>query len=153
VVCLALFLSSCGGGSNESLESFTKRWHAAVNQRQTGELYDMLDAASQRRIRHDLELMRGLSAAEQQEAINQLGGERVKSLTELTPQRYFARLWEKVTLGKKPRMSIEAQGGNAAYMILSLDGGQSQRVRLTIEGGRWVWVLPEEDVVKSAGAG
>lgn len=142
IFALVLTLSGCGGGAGESLDSFTQRWYAAINQRHVEELYDMLDAASQRRIRHDLEVMRGLPAKEQQDAINQLGGMRVKSLLELTPQKYFALLWDRATAGKRPTMSIEARGGESAYMVLALEGGRPQRIRLALEGGRWVWALP-----------
>jgi hypothetical protein len=76
--------------------------------------------------------------------IDQLGGERVRSLSELTPQRYFAALWQRLTEGERPGMQIEAEGDESAYMILSLGETRKQRVRLVVEGGRWAWVLPEQ---------
>jgi hypothetical protein len=143
LICLVSLLAGCGG-SSESLSGFEKRWHSAINSRQPEQLYDMLDAASQRRIREDLERMRGMSEAEQRLAIEQLGGEKVKSLQELSPRKYFARLWERVLEGRKPTMNIEATGGDTAYMQVALDGGRRERIRLMVEGGKWVWVLPEQ---------
>lgn len=145
---LALAASGCGG-ANETLDSFQKRWYAAVNSRQTETLYDMLDLGSQRRLREDLERLRGLKPEMQQSVIDQLGGERKQSLIELTPQRYFALLWHRLTEGRAPGMSIEAAGADSAYMVLTLDGGRRQRIRLIVEGGRWTWALPEQETPPS----
>lgn len=139
-----LALPSCGGG-NETLESFQTRWYDAVNKRDAGPLYDMLDSVSQREVREKLERVRGLPADKQQFVIDQLGGDRVTSMLEVTPQRYFALLWHQLTEGKPPKMSLEAAGADAAYMILTMDNGKTQRIRLVLEGGRWCWTLPKAD--------
>lgn len=147
VTCLALAgalltLASCGGG-NETLESFQTRWYAAVNKGDAAPLYDMLDAASQRQVREQLERLRGLTPAEQRVVIDKLGGDRVESLLDMSPQRYFALLWHQLTEGKPPKMSLEAASADAAYMILTRDNGKSERIRLVLEGGRWCWVFPK----------
>lgn len=144
---LGAAVASAGcGGSNETLDSFKQRWYAAVNSRQTEGLFDMLDLGSQRRLREDLERLRGLKPELQQSVIDQLGGERKQSLIELSPQRYFALLWHQLTEGRPPGMTIEAAGTDSAYMVLTLDGGRRQRIRLIVEGGRWTWSLPEQEV-------
>src|SRR6266540_4080051 len=94
ITFLITTLSACGKGNNETLESFQARWYTAINENRVADLYDMLDSATQRQIRHDLEAMRGATDQEQQVVINQLGGARIKKLTEITPKEYFARLWE-----------------------------------------------------------
>lgn len=141
IVLAASLLCACGRGGNESLDQFQARWYAAINENRIADLYEMLDAATQRQIRHDLETMRGATQAEQQEVINQLGGAKINKLTEITPKEYFARLWELAFHGKKPTMKIEARGADAAYMVLGLDG-KRERIRLIVEGGKWVWVPP-----------
>jgi len=67
--------------------------------------------------------------------------DEIKRLTEITPKEYFARLWELALEGRKPTMKIEAQGTDTAYMVLGLDD-RRERIRLVIEGGRWVWTPP-----------
>jgi hypothetical protein len=141
IVLLSLALAGCGQGNAESLDSFQARWYAAVNENRIADLYDMLDSATQRQIRHDLEVMRGGTDQEQQVVINQLGGAKIKRLTEISPKEYFARLWELALRGRKPTMKIEAQGTDAAYMVLGLDNHR-ERIRLMLEGGRWVWTPP-----------
>ena len=145
----AIGLGGCDS-RHETLESFTARWHDAVNKRQPEGLLAMLDAASQRRIREDLERLRGLPPEAQKRVIDQLGGDRVKSLVDLTPSRYFALLWHRLTDGKPPTMAIEAAGGDSAYMVLGLDGQRKQRLQLVVEGGRWAWVLPEQMIDRQA---
>jgi hypothetical protein len=143
LVLLASLLTGCGRGS-ETLDAFSARWHSAINAGKPEQLYDLLDAQSQRRIRTDLETMRGLSEPQQKAVIERLGGEKVKDLQHLSPQRYFGRLWDRTFEGRKPTMAIEARGGESAYMLVGLDGGRRERFRLMVEGGRWVWVLPEQ---------
>jgi hypothetical protein len=141
-LALALALAGCGQ-SEETLDSFAKRWHASVNDRDGQKLYDQLDAASQSGMRRDLEVLRGLDAASQQSVLNQLGGVRVQSLRDLEPAEYFALLWHRATDGQRPTMRVEAHDDHSAYMVLTL-GRKDQRVRLWREAGRWVWQLPPQ---------
>ncbi len=113
----------------------------------------MLDSSSQWRIRHDLEVMRGLEPGAQQAVIAQLGGVRVENLHELTPQRYFARLWDLATDGQRPTMAVEASGDDSGYMILTLGRDRTLRVRLLREAGKWVWQLPREGIQPGAVGG
>ena len=142
IVLMGAALFACGKGGNESLDQFQSRWYAAINENRIADLYDMLDSATQRQIRQDLEAMRGATEEQQRIVINQLGGAKIGKLTEISPKEYFARLWELAFHGKKPTMKIEAQSTDAAYMVLGLDG-KRERIRLVIEGGKWVWVPPK----------
>lgn len=138
-----LALVGCDRNATPSLPAFEQRWHEAVNTRHAEQLFDMLDSRSRQNISHDLEVMRGLAAPLQQAVIDQLGGDRVETLHDMTADRYFALLWHKATDGRRPTMSVEAAGPDNAYMILGLQNAQV-RVRLVVEAGQWVWVLPEQ---------
>ncbi len=143
LLLLVLGLAACSEQAGDDLEQFRTRWLEAVNRRQHEQLYGMLDAGSKRKIDHQLELLRGLPAAQQRATLDQLGGQRVEHLHELPADRYFALLWAKALQGQRPTLVVEAQGADAAYMELSVEG-RTQRLRLLKEAGRWVWVLPEE---------
>jgi len=143
LIGVLLALTACDGGRAESLDDFKSRWYAAVNSRNGEPLFEMLDSASRRRIDNELQRLRGLPPGEQQPVINALGGERVSDLSQVPVQRYFGLWWNRATDGVAPRMEVEAAGSDNAYMILSTDTGK-QRFRLMTEGGRWVWVLPEQ---------
>ena len=140
---LLLTTAGCGGKGGQSLEKFKEQWYAAVNQRQPEKLYALLDAKSRRSVDQDLEMLRGLSEQEQLSVINFLGGDRVKSLHDLPNDRYFALWWRRTTDDQLPTMTIEAAGDQSAYMIVAL-GEKKQRFELKVEGGRWVWSLPEQ---------
>lgn len=139
---LCLALAGCGRGKAKTTEQFERRWHMAISSEDHEALFDLLDSASRRRLTHQIEQMRGFSRGAQQEVINQLGGVKLSSLDELTPREYFARLWHKLTQERKPRMQMEATGAESAYMILTMEDGSSQRIRLKIEAGSWTWVMP-----------
>jgi hypothetical protein len=141
VLLAALWLVGCGN-EGETLGQFEQRWHEAVNNRNADTLFDLLDSGSQRRVRRELETLRGLDPQAQQAVINQLGGIRVQSLMELKPQDYFALLWRLATEDKRPTMKIEASDQSSAYMLLALEGRGRQRIRLVLQGGRWSWQLP-----------
>ncbi len=136
-------LVGCDEDDGASFDRFTKDWHDAVNTRQTDKLFDMLDARSRRHVELQLEQLRGLDPKHHQFIINQLGGERVETLHQLTAAKYFSLWWRRVTDEKQPTMRIEAKGGEAAYMVLELDD-KSQRIELVKEAGRWRWVLPKQ---------
>jgi len=139
-------LTGCGGGSDvEPLEAFEARWHENVNARRGAGLFDMLDGNSQRKLEHDLQTLRGLPADQQASAIDQLGGKRVTSLSDLKTDEYFALLWSQATNAELPRMRIEASGPANAYMVLSMNDGRSERIQLIVQGGQWRWRLPEQN--------
>lgn len=147
VVLTFLSPTGCGRGSDASaLEHFRTRWLDAVNRNQFDRLYDLLDAGSQRRVSHDLEVLRGLTPREQQTVIDQLGGTRIPDLSALSPADYFALLWARATEGHRPTLTVEATGADAAYMELTIEGQPPQRIRLSLEAGRWVWHLPEQNL-------
>ena len=143
LMLLPMMLTGCSGPSEPSLEDFKEKWYAAVNQRRGEELYHLLDARSRRKIDEQLERVRGLSEEMHREVINFLGGDKVSNLHELSNARYFALWWNTVTDNPPPTMVIEATGGQGATMMLTLNE-QSQRIELKIEGGKWVWSLPEQ---------
>lgn len=126
-----------------TLESFKEQWYAAVNRREPEALYQLLDARSRRSLDEKLETLRGFDKEQQQVVINYLGGDRVGDLHQLSNERFFALWWRRVTDDQPPTMAIEAAGTQAAYMVIALKG-QSQRIELKQEGGRWVWVLPTQ---------
>ena len=138
-----VFLAGCARGGEGSLDAFREKWYASVNQRQPEQLYHLLDAKGRRFIDVQLETLRGLDAEKQKSVINWLGGDRVSNLHELNSARFFGLMWRKVTDDQPPKMVIEAQGDQGAYMVLNLRE-KSQRIELKIEGGRWVWALPEQ---------
>jgi len=139
-------MSGCFGNDEPSLEAFRRQWHAAINHDEPAKLYDLLDTSSRRQIAHQLETLRGLDAETQQQVIDRLGGVAVESLVDLPPDVYFALLWEKITAGKRPTTTIEADGAGSASMLLKLGDGTPQRIMLIIEGGRWAWRLPPQDL-------
>ena len=143
IVCLYLCTFGCGGG-DASIGTFEKKWHQAMNNDRYEALFDLLDAGSQRKIHDELKDLRGLEdEKDRQYVIDQLGGERIKSLDRLEPRQYFARQWHVTWKGQKPTMAIEGHGGGNGYMMLSLDG-RHLRVQLTVEKDRWVWHLPDQ---------
>ena len=143
---LLLLTTGCDAGGDATLDAFRERWYAAVNQRQPEQLYNLLDAKGKRFIDVQLETLRGLDADKQKVVINWLGGDRVDNLHGLSSARFFGLLWRKVTDDQPPKMVIEAQGDQGAYMVLNLKD-KSQRIELKTEGGRWVWALPEQRFV------
>lgn len=145
VVALALAVVGCER-RDPSIDNFERHWHEAVNRRAYEGLYDLLDSSSRRHFTQELERLRGLDEEQQQGVLDQLGGRRVPSLHELTARDFFARLWHRVTKGRRPRMAVEDHGGGNGYMMLSLDEGRNLRVQLMLEGGRWVWRLPPQDL-------
>jgi len=142
IVAAALFFAGCGEVSGPALERFAEQWRAAIDQRAPERLYPLLDAASRQDVRRELQILRGLSEQEQQRILDWLGGERVASLKDMSPSGYFGRLWDRATQGVPPEMRIRAEGERAAVMELSL-GDAVQEIPLMVEGGRWVWKLPE----------
>jgi len=145
LLLIGLALTGCGSNDVEPLETFEARWHENVNARHGAGLFDMLDGNSQRKLEHDLQTLRGLPAAQQSEAINQLGGRRVETLSELKTDEYFSLLWNLATGGERPRMQIEAAGSANAYMLLTMNDGRSERIQLIAQGGQWRWRLPEQN--------
>lgn len=147
-ILLATVLAGLPGCDRQgaTLESFKEQWYAAVNLREPERLYFLLDARSRRMLDEKLETLRGLDKQEdQQVVINWLGGDRVSDLHQLSNERFFALWWRRVTEDKPPTMVIEAAGGQAAYMTISLNG-RDQRIELKQEAGRWVWVLPPQRI-------
>ena len=145
LIAIALFLplAGCGSKGGQTLEQFKELWYAAVNSRQPEKIYAMLDSKSRRSVDQALEMLRGLSPDEQLSVINFLGGDRVTNLHDLPNDRYFALWWRKATDDQIPTMTIEAAGEQSAYMVVAL-GEKKQRYELKVEGGRWVWSLPEQ---------
>ena len=143
-----LVATGCGRGT-PPVEIFEKQWHEAIKSRQYDLLFEMLDASSRRHYRQELDRLRGLSDHAQQYVIERLGGEKVKTLCDLTPPFYFSRLWHRATDGQRPKMLIEAHSGTTAYMILWLDKSRKLRVQLRVEAGRWVWRMPPQDLAPS----
>lgn len=145
LLLIGLTLVGCGSNDVEALETFEARWHENVNARHGAGLFDMLDGNSQRSLEHDLQTLRGLPAAQQSEVIDQLGGKRVESLSDLKTDEYFSLLWNLATGGERPRMQIEAAGSANAYMVLTMNDGRSERIQLIAQGGQWRWRLPEQN--------
>jgi len=144
ILVFACLLPGCEEDDQPSLDRFQQQWHEAVNQRQPHKLYEMMNAASRRHVEVELEQLRGLEPEHHSFLINQLGGERIKNLHELTPDKYFGLWWRRVTDEQLPTMRIEASGPTAAYMLLTLND-KTQRIELMIEAGRWRWMLPEQN--------
>lgn len=143
---LLLVLPSCGSQDDaQSLEIFRQKWFAAVNDQQGESLYTMLDAASKRWVSRELDELRGLDQDTQRRVVDQLGGQRADNLLEFKPGQYFGLLWRQATEGRRPTMQVEASSAQTAYIVLSLNDAAPQRIRLVIEGGHWVWQLPEAD--------
>lgn len=139
-------LQGCGAQDEaKSLEIFRQRWFEAVNKQDGESLYTMLDAASKRWVSRELDELRGLDEKAQKRVIDQLGGQRAENLLGVTPGQYFGLLWRLATEGRRPTMKVEAAGEQTAYITLSLNDAAPQRIRLAIEGGHWVWQLPEAD--------
>lgn len=143
LVLLLAMLTACGNKGGQTLEQFKELWYSAVNSRQPEKLYALLDSKSRRSVDQALEMLRGLSEQEQLSVINYLGGDRVTSLHDLPNDRYFALWWRKATDDQIPTMTIEAAGEQSAYMVVAR-GELKQRYELKVEGGRWVWSLPEQ---------
>lgn len=137
-------IAGCQEAEKPTLEQFKQQWYAAVNQRNPEQLYNMLDAKSQGVISQQLNQLRGLEESQQTQFINELGGDRVTSLHEMTYARYFGLLWRRITDGQVPTMKIEAKGDAAAYMVLGLKE-KSTRIQLRLEGGKWTWSLPKQE--------
>lgn len=137
-------LAGCEEGKRDTVEDFKQRWHAAVNSQQPEQLYDMLDAKSQRHIDLSLETLRGFDAGQQIAVINHLGGERVKDLTEMTPAQFFGLWWNRVMRGRPPGMTIEEPKAQQAVMVLKVEG-KEQKIAVSVEAGQWVWRLPEQN--------
>jgi len=142
---LACVCYGCGDNPAGAMRDFQTAWNDAVNFREDEKLFFMLDTESQRRLRQDLERLRGLDPVQQRQVINKLGGERVDSLAQVTPEQYFRLLWNRVTQGRRPLMKIREHDDSTGYMILTLDG-VDQEIHLSYEGGRWVWRLPAQTV-------
>ena len=133
---------------DEPLDAFSQRWQDA-SQNDAQQLYHMLDSTSQRKIRRDLEVMRGLDAASQRTVLDQLGDRTLRDLTKLSPQRYFAMLWQKVTNGQSTHPRLEPQGPDSGVMTLSLGSGQDARqlhVLVMRQAGQWTWQLPQQGI-------
>lgn len=144
LVMVSLWLPGCGTkGDAQSLDVFRQRWFDAVNNQDGQALYQMLDAASKRWIASELDQLRGLDSETQKKVLDQLGGQRASNLMDFTAGQYFDLLWEQATQGRRPTMKIVAAGAQTAYITLSMADTKPQRVRLTIQGGHWVWELPE----------
>ena len=142
IVCWGMSAFGCGEG-DASIDTLENKWHQAMNNDRYEELFDLLDVDSRRRIGNELKELRGLEDEKGRYVIDQLGGERIKSLDDLEPRQYFARQWHVAWKGRKPKMTIEEHGGGNGYMRLSLDG-RDLRVQLTVENDRWVWRLPDQ---------
>ena len=135
----------------ESLDAFLTHWHQTMMSGRGEELYPLLDIASQRRVRQDLEVMRGLSNAAQRAVLDQLDAPSVPDLNDLTAAQYFALLWQSAVGGKSLRVDTSTDRHGSVTMILTLDEKKSflgspptLRVPLVVEGGQWKWQLPAQ---------
>lgn len=134
-----------------SLDEFLARWHETMMHGRTESLYLMLDSTSQRKIRQDLEKMRGLSNAAQRAVLDQLSARSVPDLHKLDASQYFALLW-RASAGDKPlRVETNTDRHGSVTMILTVDEKESflgspptLRVPLVVEGGQWRWQLPPQ---------
>lgn len=139
-------LAGCGSNSDaQSLDRFRQKWFDAVNNQDGESLFHLLDAQSQRWVSRELDELRGLNMAAQKRIVDQLGGQRMESLIDVTPPEYFGMLWRQATAGRRPAMKVDAAGAQTAYITISLDDSAPKRIRLTVEGGQWVWQLPESE--------
>jgi|GEM_PF-1697177 len=139
-------LTGCGsGGEAQSLERFRQKWFDAVNNQDGESLFHLLDAQSKRWVSRELDELRGLNIDAQKRIVDQLGGQRMESLIDMTPPQYFGMLWRQATAGRRPTMKVDAAGAQTAYITISLDDSPPKRIRLTVEGGQWVWQLPEAE--------
>lgn len=147
VLTLGLCLTGCDRGGGDTLSEFTKRWRKSVHQQSYETLYDMLDSLSQQRIRHDLDVMRGLDAASQTTILDQLDQPRLSSLRWMTPHRYFSLLWQKATRAQSPEVQVAPRGPDSADMILTFDAKKKLPLKLIMEGDRWTWQLPQQNKI------
>ncbi len=142
----ALSLIGCERAADESLEDFRRRWLDA-RRNNVEQLFLMLDAGSQREIRQDLEVMRGLNPAAQRLVLDQLGGGS-DDFTRLTPSQYFALLWNKIAVDRSMQAEVEPLGYGIAQLILTPgddSGTHPINVPLVYEGSRWRWQLPGQE--------
>ena len=156
VVGIGLVLAGCDR-PEESLDDFRKRWSHAASNGEAGGLYLTLDSASQRIIREELQVIRGLDSASQRAVLDQLGKPPATALADLSPQRYFALLWSRATQERKFDIQIEVDGPGVAFMRLAAEDesastgdAQPLYVALVNEGGQWRWRLPQQGLATAA---
>lgn len=149
---IALFMliifaaAGCKGGEGQTLEQFSQQWEKTLNNQAYDQLYGMLDSVSQRKIRRDLEVMRGLDIVTHRMILDQLEADGIKDLRKLMPARYFSLLWRRATDGQQGKIDVAQRDPDSADMIVTFNGTQRVPVRLTRENNRWVWHLPPQNL-------
>jgi len=145
ILATLFFLAGCGG-ADRSLDRFAESWSAAAASNDPAALFDMLDASSRREITQQLETLRGLDAVAQNEALTQMGSPAGVTLLTLPAREYFAILWRQVLAGATVTAKLNRAGQESATLIISAGPDHTERFRVFLEGGRWVWQLPAESM-------
>ena len=138
--------AGCNGVEEQTLEQFSQQWKKTLNSQAYDQLYGMLDSASQRHIRRDLEVMRGLDAVTHRMILDQLEAGDIKDLRKLTASRYFSLLWHRATDGQKGKINVAKRDPDSADMIVTFNDDQRLPVNLIRENNQWVWQLPPQNL-------
>lgn len=141
----AALLAGCSEGPQSPAE-FVEAYKAAVVENRPQDLFDLLDADSQFRLRDQLQRLRGQPPAVQRKVLEQLALQR-KSLDEVDARDFFAALFVKTLADRRITARLDADQTAAPGLILMTADGTLQRFPLSQEGGRWVWILPDPDNV------
>jgi len=129
-----------------TLNEFKERWEQTIRSQDYEQLYKMLDLHSRQKIRHDLEVIRGLDEALQKSALVQLGHPKLPNLRRTAAPQYFAMLWRQATGGKQPVVNVAAGHQGSADMVLAFEGNKRLHLQLVFEGGDWAWRLPQQSI-------
>ena len=146
LILITIAAAGCKGGESQTLEQFSQGWEKTLNDQAYEQLYGMLDSVSQRQIRRDLEVMRGLDIVTHRMILDQLEADGIKDLRKLTPARYFSLLWRRATDGQKGKIDVARRDPDSADMIVTFEGTKRIPVRLMREDNRWVWQLPPQNL-------
>ena len=143
-ILVLLLLTGCGG-SDQSIEAFEEQFREAVQVEPPTGLYELLDLRSQTWIRRQLETLRGLEPAAQQQVAGQLGlglaSAEPVTLHQITPAMYLALMWRNAV--RSPVAAVEARrAGESGLLLVKLENGKAQEYELVREAGRWAWRLP-----------
>jgi len=146
LMLMTFAVAGCNRGEGQTLEQFSQQWEKTLNTQAYDQLYGMLGLASQRHIRRDLEVMRGLDIVTHRMVLDQLESDDIKDLRKLMPSRYFSLLWHRATGNQQGKIAVAGRGLDSADMVVTFNGDKRMSVRLTRENNRWVWQLPPQNL-------
>ena len=144
VLLSAMSLAGCSEGPQNPGE-FAAAYKRAVEEDRPQDLFDLLDADSQFRLRDQLQRLRGQPPAVQRQVLEQLNLKRT-GLDDVTARDFFAALFTKTLADRRITVRLDADPTASPGLILMTADGTLQRFPLSQEGGRWVWILPDPDL-------